>query len=218
MRGGMRLVYGFQDEEVAKNGSWMVAKCSRYSNEILNSQLAVEAHAKSTAVARYFAARFNGRLQALGGEKLATLLFVPCFVYKVEGDAPINEPKCFAAERYLPGVFLKYNSNNGYVADALLHNDAVQSFLHFSFEESGGHFIVADLQGVARESEVLLTDPQVLSLTRECFRSLLRLFFPCLSFFCRFCHAITSIVEKPGVCFHGKSHVVYYFQLPGDMM
>ncbi|CAK9037391.1 unnamed protein product [Durusdinium trenchii] len=167
MRGGMRLVYGFQDEEVAKNGSWMVAKCSRYSNEILNSQLAVEAHAKSTAVARYFAARFNGRLQALGGEKLATLLFVPCFVYKVEGDAPINEPKCFAAERYLPGVFLKYNSNNGYVADALLHNDAVQSFLHFSFEESGGHFIVADLQGVARESEVLLTDPQVLSLTRE---------------------------------------------------
>ena len=26
MRGGMRLVYGFQDEEVSKNGSWLVAK------------------------------------------------------------------------------------------------------------------------------------------------------------------------------------------------
>lgn len=43
----------------------------------------------------------------------------------------------------------------------------VQAFLHFSFEESGGKFIVADLQGVARDKEVLLTDPQVLSLTRE---------------------------------------------------
>ena len=169
MRGGMRLVYGFQDEEVAKNGSWMVAKCSRYSNEILNSHVAVEAHAKSTAIARYFVALFNGRLHALGGEKITTLLFVPCFLYEVKGEAQPNEPKCFAAERYLPGVFLKYNSNNGYVADALLpHNDTVQSFLHFSFEESGGQFIVADLQGVARDAEVLLTDPQVLSLAREC--------------------------------------------------
>ena len=43
----------------------------------------------------------------------------------------------------------------------------VQAFLHFSFEESGGKFIVADLQGVARDNEVLLTDPQVLSLTRD---------------------------------------------------
>lgn len=167
MRGGMRLVYGFQDEQVSKNGHWMVAKCSRYLSGALNSPVAVEAHAKSTAVARHFASRFNSRLRALCAEP-ASLLFVPCFVYEVEGHAPENEPTCFAAERYLPGVFLKYNSNSGYVADALLpHNDMVQAFLHFSFEESGGKFIVADLQGVARDKEVLLTDPQVLSLTRE---------------------------------------------------
>ena len=166
MRGGMRLVYGFQDEEVSKNGSWLVAKCSRYMNSALNSLVAVEAHAKSTAIARYFASRFNGRLHGQG-ERLASLLFVPCFLYEVEGDST-DEPKCFAAERYLPGVFLKYNSNSGYVADSLLpHNDMVQAFLHFSFEESGGKFIVADLQGVARDNEVLLTDPQVLSLTRD---------------------------------------------------
>lgn len=141
-------------------------KCSRYMNSALNSPVAVEAHAKSTAIARYFASRFNGRLHGQG-ERLASLLFVPCFLYEVEGDST-DEPKCFAAERYLPGVFLKYNSNSGYVADSLLpHNDMVQAFLHFSFEESGGKFIVADLQGVARDNEVLLTDPQVLSLTRD---------------------------------------------------
>ncbi|OLP97612.1 hypothetical protein AK812_SmicGene20053 [Symbiodinium microadriaticum] len=34
-------------------------------------------------------------------------------------------------------------------------------------KESGRRFIVSDLQGVARQNEVLLTDPQVLSITRE---------------------------------------------------
>ena len=161
MRGGMRLVYGFQDSEVSKNGSWMVAKASRYLSEAYNSLEAVECHAKSTAVARFFAARFNGRLKAL--ENSVALLFVPCFVYEVEDEANSS----FAAERYLPGVFLKYNSNNGYVAEALPHNDTVQSFMHFTFEESGGNLMVTDLQGVARDTEVLLTDPQVLSLSRE---------------------------------------------------
>ena len=162
MRGGMRLVYGFQDSEVTKNGSWMVAKSSRYLSEAHNSLEAVECHAKSTAVARFFAARFNGRLKALDAKHVA-LLFVPCFVYELE-----NEPlSSFAAERYLPGVFLKYNSNNGYVAEALPHNDTVQSFMHFTFEELGGNLMVTDLQGVARDAEVLLTDPQVLSLSRE---------------------------------------------------
>ncbi|CAE7370499.1 vwkA, partial [Symbiodinium pilosum] len=168
MRGGMRLVYSFQDESVSKDGSWMVAKSSRYLDATLNSRIAVEAHAKSSALASYFASLFNAKLLASGATKPATLLFVPCYLYEAKGDLPQTEPRCFAAERYLPGVFLKYNSNNGYVADAQLpHNDVVQAFLHFTFEESGGCFIVADLQGVARQSEVLLTDPQVLSLTRE---------------------------------------------------
>ncbi|CAE7197440.1 vwkA [Symbiodinium natans] len=170
MRGGMRLVYSFQDDCVSKEGSWMVAKSSRYLDATLNSRVAVEAHAKSSALASYFASLFNARLQASAktAEKPATLLFVPCYLYEVEGSPSEQEPAFFAAERYLPGVFLKYNSNNGYVTDAqLLHNDVVQAFLHFSFEESGGRFIVSDLQGVARQNEVLLTDPQVLSLTRD---------------------------------------------------
>jgi len=174
MRGGMRLVFSFQDDRVSKEGSWMVAKSSRYVDATLNSRIAIEAHAKSSALASYFAARFNARLRAMtddSGGSPATLFFVPCYLYEVQGVLSKNyerEPRCFAAERYLPGVFLKYNSNNGYVADAPLpHNEIVQAFLHYSFEESGGRFIVSDLQGVARQSEVLLTDPQVLSLTRE---------------------------------------------------
>lgn len=170
MRGGMRLVYGFQDEQVSgKDGSWMVAKCSRYLDESLNVRGVVEAHAKSTAVARYLAARFNQQMRQLpeDGPRPPTIFFVPCFVYDVTGTSlPPEEPAHFAAERYLPGAFLKYNSNNGYVAESSLkHHEAVQAFLHFSWEATEGQLLVADLQGVARAGEVLLTDPQVLSLT-----------------------------------------------------
>merc|ERR1719491_2555431 len=65
---------------------------------------------------------------------------------------------------------MKYNSNNGYVGDAsLLHHDVVQAFLHFTFMASGGALAVTDLQGVARETEVLLTDPQVVTVSGDTF-------------------------------------------------
>jgi len=169
MRGGMRLVYGFRDEQVVKGkDGWMVAKCSRFVDEAANTQKIVEAHAKGVAVAQYYAARFNSRARAIMRDKsleIPTLFFVPCYAYAAEGAVPAGEPSFFAAERYLPGAFLKYNSNNGYVDEGLArHGDAAQAFVHFTFEASGGELLVADLQGVARESEILLTDPQVLSL------------------------------------------------------
>lgn len=169
MRGGMRLVYGFQDKTVVPDeGSWMVAKASRFVDEALNTRETVESHAKSTAVARHFAARFNERVHAAKEPtKVASIYFVPCFVYEVSSNGQTlsgDEVRLFAAERYLPGAFLKYNSNNGYVCEgSVRHHDAVQALLHFSFVASNGRMIVADLQGVARDAEVLLTDPQVLS-------------------------------------------------------
>lgn len=170
MRGGMRLVYGFLDAKVVNDtDSWMVAKSSRFRDAALNDRRTVEAHAKSTAVARFLAARFNEATRSdRGNGDLPTLFFVPCFVYDVEGELlgeSGEESRHFCAERYLPGVFLKYNSNNGWVHDgSIRHQDAVQAFLHFSYAATGGRMMVADLQGVARSSEVLLTDPQVLSL------------------------------------------------------
>lgn len=183
MRGGMRLVFGFRDAKViSQSQGWMVAKTSRFDGAPLNSAAVVEAHVKSTAVARYFARQFNERAAAAVAtaretkgrdSRMPTLIFVPCFAYTAEVSTAtseastacgVEEPTVFAAERYLPGVFLKYNSNNGYVSeDMALHHDVVQAFLHFTFEASGGAIAVTDLQGVAREKEVLLTDPQVLS-------------------------------------------------------
>eukprot|EP00928_Gymnodinium_smaydae_P011115 TRINITY_DN14142_c0_g3_i1.p1 TRINITY_DN14142_c0_g3~~TRINITY_DN14142_c0_g3_i1.p1 ORF type:complete len:753 (-),score=110.58 TRINITY_DN14142_c0_g3_i1:73-2331(-) len=185
MRGGMRLVYGFRDPMVlADDNSWMVAKSSRYSDEALNDRRSVETHAKSTAVAQFFATTFNERVRAAAGlskkARVPSVFFVPCFMYERQpgtltacgsasfcSSAEVDEPHWFAGERYLPGVFLKYNSNNGWVnEDNLRHHEALQAFLHFSFDASGGALLVSDLQGVARDAEVLLTDPQVLSKER----------------------------------------------------
>lgn len=82
-----------------------------------------------------------------------------------DDDIPSDEPRVFAGERFLPGPFLKYNSNNGYVSEGCYrHHEVVQAFLHFTFVSSEFKLLVTDLQGVARDGEVLLTDPQVLSL------------------------------------------------------
>jgi len=165
MRGGMRLVYSFRDEQVTVGEvDWMVAKCSRFLNEALNTRTIVETHAKSSAVARYYAAHFNKQLR-ISGKTMASIFFVPCFVYEATDQLALEEANVFAAERYLPGVFLKYNSNNGYVSEGFMkHQDVMQAFTHFTFDASEGQMMVADLQGVARDAEAILTDPQVLSL------------------------------------------------------
>eukprot|EP00929_Paragymnodinium_shiwhaense_P071651 TRINITY_DN36403_c0_g1_i1.p1 TRINITY_DN36403_c0_g1~~TRINITY_DN36403_c0_g1_i1.p1 ORF type:complete len:760 (-),score=106.83 TRINITY_DN36403_c0_g1_i1:148-2397(-) len=167
MRGGMRLVYGFQDSKLTSgDGAGMVAKCSRFLDEVLNRNDVVAAHAKCSAVARHHAARFNSYLRnTWGSEASVALYFVPTFTYEAAEQLMDGEASHFTAERYLPGVFVKYNSNNGYVSEEVLqHHEVVQAFTHFSYVASKGKLLVADLQGVARQKEVLLTDPQVLSL------------------------------------------------------
>ena len=70
-------------------------------------------------------------------------------------------------ERYLPGDFVKYNSNNGYVNLQAADSEFAQAFSHFTFEASEGKQMVLDVQGVYMASahqvrpHMILTDPQV---------------------------------------------------------
>ena len=67
---------------------------------------------------------------------------------------------CMALEPYIPGTYVKYNNNAGWVNDALADDpfhQAAQAFSHFTFERSRGRFLVADLQGVGQ----VLTDPAI---------------------------------------------------------
>ncbi|KAI0222547.1 Eukaryotic elongation factor 2 kinase [Lamellibrachia satsuma] len=61
----------------------------------------------------------------------------------------------FHLEHYIEGNYIKYNSNSGFVDEALRLTP--QAFSHFTFEQSGHKMIVVDIQGVGD----LWTDPQI---------------------------------------------------------
>lgn len=62
----------------------------------------------------------------------------------------------FHVEHYIDGVYVKYNSNSGFV-DNRLARQTPHAFSHFTFERSGHELIVVDIQGVGD----LYTDPQI---------------------------------------------------------
>merc|ERR1711998_743290 len=72
----------------------------------------------------------------------------------------------FCAESFLPGVFVKWVGNYGFISEEV---DAATAacFAHFTFKRSGGKHMVTDLQGTCSGSSFTLTDPQVLSRERE---------------------------------------------------
>lgn len=61
-------------------------------------------------------------------------------------------------ENFVEGKYVKYNSNSGFVLCEDEHVRATpQAFSHFTFERSGHHVMVVDVQGVGD----LYTDPQI---------------------------------------------------------
>ena len=55
----------------------------------------------------------------------------------------------------IPGKYVKFNSNSGYVSED--HRRTPQAFSHFSFEESNREKMIVDIQGV----NDIWTDPQI---------------------------------------------------------
>ncbi|CAK9061303.1 unnamed protein product [Durusdinium trenchii] len=182
MQGGMRLVYCFHDpsmslhfDQFANSGARMVAKTSRYVNDSHNSFEVASAHAKCSAVAKYYSHVFDHAARyCLGrwlGQSIAKIIFLRCYVYKAE-DSTAPAP-FMVGERYLPGTFLKYNSNCGFVNMDAPDSEIAQAFSHFTFILSGGQQMVLDLQGVYLDRSqrfrphLILTDPQVVSMDKS---------------------------------------------------
>ena len=186
MQGGMRLVYCFKDpsmplhfDQFGKSGNdaRMVAKISKYEDSWHNSFEVVSAHAKSSAVARYYSHVFESAagyfLPRSMVNSMAKIVFLRCYVYRADENEEGRVPaSLMVGERFLPGAFLKYNSNHGYVNTDASDSELAQAFSHFTFVVSGGQHMVLDLQGVhlGREQRyrphLILTDPQVVSIER----------------------------------------------------
>ncbi|KAK5651650.1 hypothetical protein OQA88_11825 [Cercophora sp. LCS_1] len=102
-----------------------------------------------------FAQEFN----ALVSAQNAIDFIVPTILRPKDGGKPLS------LEPFIPGVYIKYNSNSGFVNDTSSKPSA-QAFSHFTYERSKGRFLVADLQGVGG----VLTDPAIHTLDQERFK------------------------------------------------
>ena len=93
-----------------------------------------------------------------------SIRYVDVSVYQVTSAHQIgprlNEFVC--VEDYIPGEFTKWCSNLGYIS---LSSELMPAFMHWSWVNSGGQQMIADLQGVRTDSEFILTDPVIMSNT-----------------------------------------------------
>ncbi|CAE8716974.1 unnamed protein product [Polarella glacialis] len=189
-QGGMRLVYCFQDTTIpltleqrdefvmrtAGTDARMVAKLSKYTDAWHNSEEVASTHACSSAVAKFYARIFTlAAAHVLGwwGRTMARIIFLECYRYTFTKGTGTPPASVMVAERYLPGIFLKYNSNKGYVNREAPDSEVVQAFSHFTYRITKGTLMVLDLQGVhldkahRRRSHLILTDPQVVSIDKH---------------------------------------------------
>ncbi|KAI2607757.1 kinase-like protein [Hypoxylon fragiforme] len=59
--------------------------------------------------------------------------------------------------------YRKYNSNTGWADVSTTWGQILQALSHFSYAESGGQFLLCDLQGGINSNEVILSDPAIMS-------------------------------------------------------
>jgi elongation factor 2 kinase len=132
-----------------------VAKAYHVDGEIDTSEAAKEAVRNDIALqyeAAHWAKRFNEH------KPPKSVVFIRAYAIEMP-DRP-GKP-WFAVERFISGKdsfgagFTKHNTNSGYV-DEDLHRVTPQVFSAFSFYDSEGERLVADIQGVGD----LYTDPQ----------------------------------------------------------
>ena len=71
-------------------------------------------------------------------------------------------------EEYIPGAFKKWCNNYGFISDESASVAlAMPAFMHWSWVESKGELMIADLQGVCTDKRYILTDPVILSTSNE---------------------------------------------------
>jgi hypothetical protein len=156
-QGAMRVAY--YARTAASTNHFIVKKYKKNGKRIAHSAEDL----RCQALCKAFALEFN----ALSGEsRPIDFIVTTCFRDK-RGRSSSNE--CMSLEPFLAGTYKKYNNNCGWVNESTSTDPfhlAAQAFSHFTFERSGGRFLVSDLQGV----EGILTDPAVHTLDRKRFR------------------------------------------------
>lgn len=155
-RGGLRQVHSMLDGLCRR-----VAKFPRSSDAAADGPAVF---AQQTAIASYFAKEFCAAV----GLNADRFQYTPCYEYHAQRwNQDDSTEKCiFAGEDVLVGMFVKWNSNEGYV-NTVDGSCEAQAFSHFSYEASCHKLMVVDVQGIRDGSHYILTDPQVLTIEQR---------------------------------------------------
>lgn len=152
--GGMRTAHRMWDKQtllVAKQTFLsMAGEAGSIDETLATNRKFLQMHSLAAECAK----AFN---KELGKGSVHKISFVDAYVYLLlGGDRSIQ--RCYNAEQYLEGQYVKYNNNNGDISPSDdYQNRLAQAFSHFSYEQSGGDSIIVDIQGVG----LRWTDPQI---------------------------------------------------------
>ena len=91
-----------------------------------------------------------------------TNVTVGCVSETDNNDKPPKLGEYLLAEDYIPGTFTKWCNNYGYISS---DSELMPAFMHWSWVQTKGQAMVADLQGAREYSTYHLTDPALLSNT-----------------------------------------------------
>ncbi len=81
-------------------------------------------------------------------------------------DGGPREEQGYLIEDFIPGKFMKWCNNYGYISD---DSTTLPAFMHWTFVRTEGRMMVGDLQGVRAKRKFILTDPAIMSTTTNHF-------------------------------------------------
>ena len=159
--GAERYAYYLYDKEVNLK---YVAKLKKEYYESENNLEGYSKDLESITICHHIANEFNERIvNIIPKDKTDILLkYIHCYIYEITSPTP----KFYYVENYIPGKYIKYNNNAGWIKTSIADQTLVaQAFSHFSYQFTQGYLMIVDLQGVGG----FLTDPQIHCLDEDRF-------------------------------------------------
>ena len=159
--GAERYAYFLYDKEV--NLKYVAKRRKKYYMSENNLQ-GYSKDLESITICHHIANEFNERIvNIIPNDKTDILLkYIHCYIYEITSPSP----KYYYVENYIPGKYIKYNNNAGWIKTSIADQTLVaQAFSHFSYQYTQGYLMIVDLQGVGG----FLTDPQIHCLDEDRF-------------------------------------------------
>ena len=173
-QGALRYAYhaqsahGYCDDPVSGSRFHLVVKESKFAIKHKSPKDLHKYFLQNHRRAQDLAKVFNRALEALGAEAHPRVDFVPAYVVKISDESQDSGFRYVTAERYIPGSYVKFNGNDGFVSlhkggEAEVAAGVAAAFSHFTLKESEGREICVDIQGVGTK----WTDPQIHSVQKQ---------------------------------------------------